>query len=60
MELLMELGKKMELHVMELFQMELLMELENTIGWKEEDYELEDYQMELGEDAETQSDSTFL
>jgi len=56
----MELGKKMELHVMELFQMELLMELENTIGWKEEDYELEDYQMELGEDTETQSDSTVL
>ena len=60
MELQMELGKKMELYVMELFQMELLMELENTIGWKEEDYELEDYQMELGEDAETQSDSTVL
>lgn len=48
----MELGKRMEVHVMELFQMELLMELENTIGWKEEDYELEDYQMQLGEDDE--------
>ena len=56
----MELGKRMELHVMELFQMELLMELENTIGWKEEDYELEDYQMQLGENDENQSQSAVL
>ena len=60
MELQMELGKRMELHVMELFQMELLMELENTIGWKEEDYELEDYQMQLGENDENQSQSAVL
>lgn len=56
----MELGKRMELHVMELFQMELQMELENTIGWKEEDYELEDYQMDLhnfGYDDECDTDS---
>jgi len=41
---------KMELHVMELFQMELCEGLENIIGWKESDYEKEDYELDLSED----------
>ena len=40
---------KIELHVMELFQMELNKELNEVIGWKETDYDKEDYELDLSD-----------
>lgn len=40
---------KMELHIMELFQMESNDSLEDVIGWKESDYDKEDYELDLSD-----------
>lgn len=37
----------MELNQMELNQMELAYKLDEVIGWKESDYEKEDYELDL-------------
>lgn len=40
---------RMEVHVMELFQMEVVEACQQVIGWDENDYDKEDYELDLSD-----------